>query len=360
MSGFQLPPLPPTAELESHAVFRQLASAHRYLAELKGIATTIPNESILISTLTLQEAKSSSEIENIITTHDELYKESLFREQGTNPAANEVNNYAMALRIGFEKVRADQLITVNRLLEIHQVLEQNGAGLRKLPGTELINQRTGQVVYTPPQDHQTIVALMRNLEQFINDDSVQDADPLVKMAVIHYQFESIHPFYDGNGRAGRILNILYLVAQGLLDTPILYLSAYIIRTKDDYYRLLQAVRYDNAWQEWLCYLLKGVEETARESISLITEIKRLMQQYKQHIRTQLPKIYSQDLLNNLFRHPYTRIEFIQRDLNVSRVTATKYLEQLTQEGLVEKHKMGRNNYYINKRLFDLFLPRKGT
>ena len=356
MDGFKLSPLPPTVELESRTVLRQLASAHRYLAELKGKAATIPNESILISTLTLQEAKNSSEIENIITTHDELYREVLFHKHNHNPAAKEVNNYARALRVGFDKMRSDRLITVNRLLKVHQVLEENDAGLRKLPGTELKNERTGQVVYTPPQNPQTIVDLMSNLEQFINDNSLLNVDPLVKMAVIHYQFESIYPFYDGNGRAGRILNILYLVAQGLLDIPILYLSSYIIRTKSDYYRLLQGVREENNWEAWVCYMLKGVEETARETIDLISEIKQLMQEYKHRIRTQLPKIYSQDLLNNLFCHPYTRIEFVQQDIGVSRVTATKYLEQLTQEGLIEKHKMGRNSYYINKPLFDLFLP----
>lgn len=355
MNVFQLDFLPPQVELESRAVLRQLAMAHRYLAELKGMAATIPNESILISTLTLQEAKDSSEIENIITTHDALYKESLFREQNRNPSAKEVNDYAAALRVGFDQVRQDRLITVNRLLEIHQVLEQNNAGLRKLPGTELKNDRTGEVVYTPPQDHQTIVRLMDNLEQFINDDKILDADPLVKMAVIHYQFESIHPFYDGNGRTGRILNVLYLVANGLLDIPVLYLSRYIIQTKSDYYRLLQVVRDDGNWEEWLLYMLTGVEQTAREGIWLIQEIKRLMLEYKHRIRSELPRIYSQDLLNNLFCHPYTKIDFVRRDLGVSRVTATRYLELLAEAGFVEKHKMGRNNYYVNHPLFELFL-----
>jgi len=355
MNISQLELLPPQVELESKAVLRQLAVAHRYLAELKGMAATIPNESILISTLTLQEAKDSSEIENIITTHDALYKESLFHEQNKNPSAKEVNDYAAALRVGFDQVRQDRLITLNRLLEIHQVLEQNDAGLRKLPGTELKNDRTGQVVYTPPQDYQTIVQLMNNLEQFINDDKMLEADPLVKMAVIHYQFESIHPFYDGNGRTGRILNILYLVANGLLDIPVLYLSRYIIQTKSDYYRLLQTVRDDGDWEAWLLYMLTGVEQTASEGIRLIQEIKQLMQEYKHQIRSKLPKIYSQDLLNNLFCHPYTKIEFVQRDLEVSRVTATRYLELLTEAGFVEKHKMGRNNYYVNRPLFELFL-----
>lgn len=355
MHDFRLPLLPPDVELESRLVLRQLAPAHRYLAELKGMAATIPNESILINTLTLQEAKDSSEIENIITTHDELYKEALFHKYAGNPAAKEVNDYAAALRIGFEEVRADRLITVNRLLEIHQVLEQNNAGLRRLPGTELKNLSTGETVYTPPQEHGYIIELMTNLEQFINDDKMVYADPLVKMAVIHYQFESIHPFYDGNGRTGRILNILYLVAQELLDIPILYLSRYIIQNKGEYYRLLQAVRDENSWEAWILYMLKGVESTSKQTIGLIREMKRLMQDYKQRIRSELPKIYSQDLLNNLFRHPYTKIEFVKQDLRVSRITATKYLEKLTEAGFVDKHKLGRNNFYVNKPLFDLFM-----
>jgi Fic family protein len=354
LNGFILPMLPPEPVLETTAVLRKLASAHRYLAELKGMAASIPNESILISTLTLQEAKDSSAIENIITTHDELYKNTLFNDSGRNPAAKEVTNYAIALRTGFALVRTDRLITSNRLVEIHQVLEQNDAGFRKLPGTVLKNDRTGEVVYTPPQAHDTIVALMQNLEQFINDNEMMDIDALIKMAIIHYQFESIHPFYDGNGRTGRILNILYLVAQGLLDIPVLYLSRHIIQTKAEYYRLLQAVREHGAWEDWCLYMLKGIETTARQTIDLIQGIKVLMQDYKQRIRTALPKIYSQDLINNLFRHPYTRIEYLQSDLGVSRLTATKYLEKLSAAGFVQKRKLGKYNYFINVPLFELF------
>lgn len=355
MSGYNLSPLPPDAELETRAVLRKLASAHRYLAELKGKVATIPNESILINTLTLQEAKDSSEIENIVTTHDELYKNTLFLDYARNPAAKEVNAYADALRTGFGQVQGDRLITINRILEIHKVLEQNDAGIRRLPGTELKNDQTAEVVYVPPQDYQDILDLLSNLEQFINDDAMLDADPLVKMAVIHHQFETIHPFYDGNGRAGRILNILYLVAQGLLDIPVLYLSRYIIQTKGDYYRLLQSVREEQDWEPWLLYMLHGVEVTSRETIALIGEIKYLMQDYKHRIRSDLPKIYSQDLLNNLFRHPYTKIEYLQHDLGVSRLTATKYLEKLTEAGFIQKHKMGRYNYYVNQPLFQLFM-----
>ncbi len=346
--------LPPENDPETKQVLKKMASAHRFLAELKGMAATIPNESILISTLTLQEAKDSSEIENIITTHDDLYKSELFVNLIQSPAAKEVGNYATALQKGFALVRERRLLTVNHILEIHKELEQNNAGIRKLPGTELKNQQTGATVYTPPQDHQEIVRLMSNLEKFINDDAVSDLDPLVKMALIHYQFESIHPFYDGNGRTGRIINILYLVAQDLLHLPVLYLSRYIIRTKRDYYRLLQGVRDKEDWESWILYMLHGVESTARQTIWIINAIKTAMMDYKHRIRAELPKLYSQDLLNNLFRHPYTKIEYLQNDLRVSRLTASKYLAQLTESGFLEKAKVGRYNYYINQPLMDLF------
>jgi len=347
--------LPPDAELETMTVLKALAPAHRYLAELKGLAATIPNEHILINTLALQEAKDSSEIENIITTHDDLYKADLFSEYIKNPAAKEVSRYAKALKTAFELVKRDRLISVNRIVDTHQVLEQNDAGIRKLPGTALKNERTGETVYTPPQDHGEIIRLMGNLEQFINDDAIYDADALIKMALIHHQLESIHPFYDGNGRTGRIINILYLVAKGLLDIPVLYLSRYIIRNKADYYRLLQSTRDTGDWEPWILYMLKGIELTARQTIWIIRCIKEIMMDYKHRIRAELPKIYSQDLLNNLFRHPYTKIESVQNDLSVSRLTAAKYLEQLTEKGLIEKHKIGRYNYYVNRPLMNIFM-----
>ncbi len=347
--------LPPTAELESRSVLKRLAPAHRYLAELKGMVATIPNENILINTLALQEAKDSSEIENVITTHDDLYKADLFADYIKNPAAKEVSRYATSLKTAFEQVKRDRLLTVNRIIQIHKVLEQNEAGLRKLPGTALKNERTGETVYIPPQDHGEIVRLMNNLEQFINDDTLSDVDPLIKMAVIHHQFESIHPFYDGNGRTGRIINILYLVAKGLLDIPALYLSRYIIRNKADYYRLLQATRDTGNWEPWVLYMLEGVELTSRQTIWIIQQIKEIMMAYKHRIRAELPKIYSQDLLNNLFRHPYTKIESVQNDLRVSRLTAVKYLELLTEKGFIEKHKIGRYNYYVNRPLMGIFM-----
>ncbi|MBA3806764.1 MAG: Fic family protein, partial [Acidobacteria bacterium] len=235
----KIPTLPLERDLETKAVLKQAAAAHRRLAELKGVARTIPDETILISTLTLQEAKDSSAIENIITTHDELFKAELLIEQLRSPGAKEVQNYAYALRTGFELVRRNKILTDNHILEIQEGLEQNRAGYRRVPGTALKNQQTGETVYTPPQDYDTINRLMRNLSDFINDDSLSDLDPLVKLAIVHHQFESIHPFYDGNGRTGRIINILYLVTKELLDLPVLYLSHFIIQHKAEYYRLLQ-------------------------------------------------------------------------------------------------------------------------
>jgi len=342
---------------ETRAVLKKATLASRYLAELKGVASSMPNEAILINTLALQEAKHSSEIENIFTTHDELFKAELFSDAIANPAAKEVQDYATALKKGFVLVRETGLIRLSDVLTIQETMEKNKAGLRKLPGTELKNAQTGEVVYIPPQHPQDIERLMSNLAQYINDDVLCDADPLVKMAIIHHQFESIHPFYDGNGRTGRILNMLYLVAQGLLDLPILYLSRYLIQTKTEYYQQLQAVRETGEWEPWLLYMLEGVTQTAQATIELIKQIKILMQVYKQKIRTELPKIYSQELLNNLFNHPYTKIEYVMTDLSVSRLTAAKYLEQLVELGLLKKEKISRSNYYINQPLLALFIER---
>jgi Fic family protein len=336
------------ARFETPAILKKLASSSRKLAELKGMAASISNQGILINTLGLQEAKDSSEIENIVTTHDELFKDDVLPEAFANPAAKEVLRYRQALRVGFEQVRASGLLTVNHLLEIQSELERNNAGFRKLPGTAL-KDGSGQTIYTPPQDPAEIVALMRDLERFMNDADLFDADPLIKMALIHHQFESIHPFYDGNGRTGRIVNVLYLVKEGLLDIPVLYLSNHIARNKADYYRLLQTVREDDTWEEWVLYLLAAVEQTAGQTIVTIHAIKTALFDYKQRIRAGY-KFYSQDLINTLFMHPYTKIEFVQRDLQVSRLTATKYLDALAAGGFVQKQKMGRGNYYVNLAL----------
>ncbi|MGJ8618789.1 MAG: Fic family protein [Methylophilaceae bacterium] len=348
-------PLPESESLESRIVLKKTAEAHRYLAELKGIAATIPNEAILISTVSIQEAKDSSEIENIITTHDEIFKANLFTEAMTNPAAKEVQDYAFSLRQGFHTVAKQDVIRLNDILEVQQYIEKNRAGLRKVPGTDLRNSQTGEVIYTPPQDANDIKRLMDNLIIYINNDDICDLDPLIKMALIHHQFESIHPFYDGNGRTGRIINILYLVAKDLLGLPVLYLSRYFIRNKKDYYSQLQQVRETGNWEPWILFMLNGLVETAQATIILITDIKQLMQNYKNRMRDELPKIYRQELLNNLFKHPYTKIDFVMSDLNVSRITATRYLEQLVENNFLQKERIGRSNYYINQPLLTLLM-----
>lgn len=356
-----IPELPLKHDLETKAILRQVNKSNKKLAELKGIAQTIPNENILINTLTLQEAKDSSEVENIVTTNDDLYKADLnLKDTIINASTKEVLNYRQALQTGFAAARKTKLLTLNDIKKIQQELETNNAGFRAVPGTKLKNA-LGETVYTPPQDHHDIERLMDNLEKYINISDMQDIDPLIKMAVIHHQFESIHPFYDGNGRTGRIIAILYLVINQLLDLPILYLSRYITHNKGEYYRLIQQIR-DKAtesnskeWEQWILFMLKGVEETADETIRLVKGISALMAEYKQTLRPLLGKNYKNDLLNNLFFHPYTKIEFIMKDMMVQRKTATKYLDMIVNAGLLEKIKMGRSNYYINMKLMELFL-----
>ena len=306
MTTWGLTELPLNIDLESKKVLKALPSAHAALAELKGIASTIPNQNILINTLGLQEAKDSSAIENIITTHDDLYMSELNLDAFKSLQAKEVQNYISALKKGFELISKTGLLANNSILQIQEILEDNKAGFRKLPGTALKNAATGETVYTPPQDYEQIMRLMTNLERYINDSEMQDCDPLIKMAIIHFQFESIHPFYDGNGRTGRIINILYLILEKIQSLPILYLSNYIIKHKPDYYRLLQKVRVENLWEEWLLFMINGVEQTAKETIELIIKIKELMLNYKHRLLDNY-KFYSQDLLNNLFKHPYTKI-----------------------------------------------------
>jgi Fic family protein len=343
--------LPPDIDLETKQILRKAASAHRFLAELKGITATIPIQLILINTLSLQEAKDSSAIENIITTHDDLYREDLFPDYGLSVAAKEVSHYASALKVGYALVDKTGMLTTNHIIDIQAEMVKHRSGLRKLPGTELKNEQTGETVYVPPQDPQELLDLMSNLEQYINDNEA-DIDPLVRMAIIHYQFESIHPFYDGNGRTGRIINVLYLVLSKLLDIPVLYLSRYIVKNKASYYQLLQKVRDEQAWEQWILFMLQAVEDTSKQTIAMIGEIRTALQEYKQQIRAKY-KFYSQDLINNLFSHPYTKIEFIMRDLEVSRHTAMKYLDALCDDGLLKKQKIVRSNYYVNTALYSI-------
>lgn len=352
---YAIPPLPPPSEIETLAVLRETARAHRFLAELKGRAGMIPNQGILIDTLSLQEAKASSEIENIVTTQDEVFQISLFPDSPASPAAKEVALYRDALKCGFDRLHDQHgIVSNNTIIAMFQILKRTDGDFHKTPGTALKNENSGDLVYIPPQDRDAIVRHMTALERFINDDDCSPLDPLIKMAIIHHQFESIHPFPDGNGRIGRIINVLYLTRQRLLDIPILYLSRYITRNKGGYYTQLQAVRDTGDWEPWLLYMLRAVGETAVETLALIEAIRLLMAEYKNRLRTDHHRIYSQDLLNNLFRHPYTRIEFVQNDLGVTRQTAARYLDELAEAGLLVKHQAGRNNYYINGPLVALF------
>ncbi len=360
---YNIPKLPLDFDFETKSIMRQVTKSNRRLAELKGVALTIPNENILLSSLVLQEALDSSAVENIVTTSDELYRAELDIKGGlTNAATKEVLNYREAMQVGFDMVRRNRLLTLNDIKQIQKTLEHNNAGFRTVPGTKLKSSK-GEVVYIPPQSGEDVARYMSNLEQYINDPEIHDIDPLIKMAIIHHQFESIHPFYDGNGRTGRIIAILYLVVNDLLDLPILYLSRYITHNKGEYYRLIQRIRDndpDNAedWEKWVLFILKGVEETAIETIRLVKSISALMAKYKNILKPLFGKQYKHELLNNLFFHPYTKIEFMERDMSVQRKTAAKYLDTIVSEtGLLKKQKLGRSNYYINIELMELFIFR---
>ena len=363
---YQIPALPLDFDFETKNILRQLSKSNRRLAELKGVALTIPNENILLSSLVLQEALDSSAVENIVTTSDELYRAELdIKGEISNASAKEVLNYRQAMQVGFEMVRKKKLLTLNVVKQIQKELEHNNAGFRTVSGTKLKTSK-GDVVYTPPQTGEEVAKYMSNLEKYINTQELQDIDPLIKMAIIHHQFESIHPFYDGNGRTGRIISILYLVMNDLLDLPILYLSRYITHNKSEYYRLIQEIRDTapdnfNVWEEWIVFMLKGVEETAIETIRLVKSISALMAKYKSILKPLFGKQYKHELINNLFFHPYTKIEFMERDMAVQRKTAAKYLDTIVQEtGLLQKQKLGRSNYYINTELIELFMLRGGN
>lgn len=351
-TSYDIPPMPPPHMWDTVPILKALTEAKSLLAELKGTAYTLPNQQILIDTLFLQEALASSEIENIVTTQDEVFRTNLVKEE-ISVEAKEVSRYREAMHKGYTAWQEKNHISEIMLVSMFQVLKQRDDGYRTTHGTKLLNDKTQEVIYTPPQDLRSIESYMGELVQFINTDDSSTLDPLIKMALIHHQFESIHPFSDGNGRVGRMLNVLYLTHAGLLDAPILYLSRAINATKPDYYRLLQEVREKEAWQEWVIYILQAVAETARSTLHLVKGIRELMQDTKQRLRSDLPKIYSQDLLNSLFRHPYTRISYVEHDLDVSYITARKYLKILTTHNFIEEISIGRTNYYTNTPLLKL-------
>ncbi len=348
-----LPSLPPSINLETKVVFKQLTKTAVALAELKGLVQTLPNPFILLNAIILQEAEASSEIENVITTQDKLYQALTSQSQShIDPATKEVLRYREALLHGLKIVEKKGFLNTNCIIEIQSILEENSAGIRKLPGTTLTNTKTGKVIYTPPDNHASIVRLLKNLEDYMNIDD-DDVSPLIKVAIQHYQFESIHPFYDGNGRTGRIINILYLILKRQLDQPILYLSKYIIENKADYYRLLQEVRTKDLWEEWILFILRGIESVSNETKLQINKINKLFLKTENLIKEKNTKIYNKELLELLYEHPYSKIEYLTKRLGITRITATKYLNNLVDIGILEVKQVWKENLYINKELFKL-------
>ena len=347
--------LPPTYKgkrinVETIRVMRALSKTHRKLAELKGYSDIVPNKDILINAITINESKDSSEIENIITTHDELFR-TLSMDNKNNMRTKEVLNYKSALWKGSSLIKNNGLLTINMIIEIQQIIEGNSEGIRKQSGTVLRNDRTGAVVYEPPQSEMEIIQLLKNLKEYINNDN--GIDDLIKMAIIHYQFESIHPFYDGNGRTGRIINVLYLQLKDLLDSPILYLSKYILSNKNEYYRLLQEVRINGNWEEWIIYILKGIEEMSTYTLKLLKRIVEQIDETAEIIKNEQSKLYSKELVNIIFSEFYIRIENVQNSLGVTRKTASNYLNKLVDIRVLSVEIFGRDKIFINHRLIDL-------
>lgn len=341
-----LPLLPPGVELESRAVLKQAIAANRVLANLRGLAAKIPNQGMLINSIVLQEARLSSEIENIVTTNDELYRAAADADGKTDPHTKEVLRYRQALYRGFQALKERPLNT-NLFIEMVRLIKQVELGIRAVPGTALKND-LGEVIYTPPEGERRIRELLGNLEQFIHAED--DLDPLVKMAVLHYQFEAIHPFPDGNGRTGRILNLLFLVEKGLLDIPVLFLSRYIIGNRMDYYRGLRQVTEEQDWESWILFMLRAVESTAQQTFDQVTRILDLMESVRERVQREEPGIYSKDLIELIFREPYTKIQFVV-DLGLAkRQTASSYLQALAGRGILREQKIGREKYYINDAL----------
>ncbi|ANI89712.1 hypothetical protein A9P82_10675 [Arachidicoccus ginsenosidimutans] len=348
-----LPELPPENFVESPEILRHLARAARYLGELNGLCASLPDPNLLINTIVLQESKDSSAIENIVTTQDELYKAAT-EADSANHAAKEVLSYKEALYTGLEKMQArNNLLLANTMIEIVQTIKQNKSGIRNAPGTALKNAINGEVIYTPPCCEDVLRDKLSALEQFINDPDLSPLDPLIKMAFIHYQFESIHPFADGNGRTGRIINALYLVQQGLLSQPVLYLSSYIVKYKTEYYQLLRGVTEKNNWHDWVMYILSAVIETTQLSTRKIRNMLLLKDGYEQQMKEVLGASFSHELLQLMFTLPYLKIELLDRKGLAHRQTASAWLKKLTDAGMVKPQKIGRTTYYVNYKLIEL-------
>lgn len=354
MAYNDLPALPPDYSVfESPELLKNLAKAARDLGELKGLCASLPDPYILINTIVLQESRHSNAIENIITTQDELYKGVAELDTATG-AAKEVLLYREALLAGMKRMRAQQnLLTTNVFTEIAQTINQNDAGIRKVPGTALKNTITGEVMYTPPCCEQILREKLGSLEAFINDDDVSEIDPLIRMAMIHYQFEAIHPFLDGNGRTGRILNTLYLCQQGLLQEPVLYLSSYIVKHKTEYYQLLRGVTENDHWHNWVMFILTAVSETSKVTTQKIRKMFDLKDELEQELKMALGSSFNPDLLQLMFRQPYLKIDLLEKQELAHRQTASVWLRKLSEAQVLKPQKFGRTTYYINHRLMEL-------
>lgn len=346
-----LPLLPPGADLESRPVLKACIEARAAVAELKQAGGLLPNQEVLINTIPLLEARSSSEIENIVTTTDRLFQfAQADREALADPATKEALRYRTALRRGVESLKRKPLVTTTAVDVCRTLLGVN-VDVRRVPGTALVNEASGQVVYTPPDGEALLRGLLANWERFLHE--AEEIDPLIRMAVAHYQFEAIHPFTDGNGRTGRILNLLFLVEQDLLELPVLYLSRGIIHRKADYYRFLLAVTVQQAWEDWVLYILRAVGETARWTTERIRAIRRLMQETADYVRVRVPGAYSRELVELVFVQPYCRIKNVVEAGIAQRQTAAAYLKQLCEAGVLEEVKAGREKLFINPRLMRL-------
>ena len=345
-----LPPLPPDVDLETKAIMRKLIQASRALSELNGALTNLPNPTLFLDTIHLQEAKSSSEIENIITTNDDLYRDIIADRKAGESAVKEVLRYKQALWLGLEHIEKRPFISTNLCIEIVQCIKQNSSGIRVTPGTVLANS-AGKVLYTPPTGEMVIRNKMSELEQFINESD--NLDPLIKMALLHYQFEAIHPFADGNGRTGRILLLLYLKLTGLLQIPAIYLSEYIIRNKQTYYELLRGVTERQEWQPYILYMLDMVEVIAQRALEHIHAISALMDTVGELIKKQVPLAYSKELVEILFKLPYTKRQVLSAAGLGTLKTVGNYLSQLEKAGILSSEKFGKEKLYINKALMDL-------
>ena len=337
---------------ESTRILKRLLEAKSALSRLDGYLVAIPNQAILITTLGLHEAKDSSEIENIVTTMDELFR-LVIEKEIFDPATKEVRDYSLALMTGFSRVQKNGVLRFNDLLEIQSVIKGDREGIRNRPGTVIANQGSGTIVHVPPQDRETIVSLLENLLEYMNDDLLLDVDPLIKMAIFHSQFEAIHPFYDGNGRTGRILNVLYLVLKRQLRFPALYLSRYIIQHKSEYYRLLKDVGNNINWEQWILFILDAVLHTSQTTLLMVEQIREQMQRNKLQIREILGKKYSVELLNHLYKNPYTTVLLLSNDLSINDKTSRSYLEKLCKHGVLERITKQNRHYYLNKPLLKL-------